>query len=334
MNNRENSNKGKNNHTENDNQGENNFDTSEDNLTESDEKLELELELEQELEPKKEAYSQQQGTILSHIAEIRKRLIYIILIFACCSFIAYSVAEQIFNFMQQPLVKAFATNNIIDKKIIATELTETFFTYIKIAILCGFLLSTPFIIWHIYAFLKPGLYKREEILIVPFLLASPILAFAGAIFAFYFIMPLAYNFLVQFATQAPEIIAETTTKSATATTSSTTAITEQATSMLANSMPIIYEIRVKKYFDISLRIIFAFAISFQLPLILLLLLKFKVISVEGLKKFRKYALVIMLTIAAILTPPDVISQIGLTIPLYLLYEATIAIWQKTPPNKR
>ncbi|MDB2414676.1 twin-arginine translocase subunit TatC [Rickettsiales bacterium] len=230
--------------------------------------------------------------IYEHLAELKKRLlrsfVFLFLAFAVC----YLFAEQIYDFLVQPLADIYGNQN--GKRLIYTGLTEAFFTYMKVSFYAALFISFPVIAWQIYMFVAPGLYKNEKKVFLPFLIATPILFVMGGALVYYFIFPLAWSFFLSF---------------------------EQIGS--AGSLPIQLEARVSEYLSLVIQLIFAFGIAFQLPVLLTLLAKANIITAKGLAKMRKYAIVGIVAFAAVLTPPDVISQIGLAIPMWLLYEFSI-----------
>lgn len=243
-------------------------------------------------------------SITSHLLELRVRLIYSIAAWIIATIICYNYVNEIMYWLTTPLAKAY--NSPESKRLIFTSLPEAFLTYVKLALISGFFFSFPIIVWQMYRFIAPALYKKEKKSVIPFLIAAPCLFYAGAALAYFYIFPKAWEFFVSF-----EII-NTPSK---------------------NSLPIELEAKLSEYLSLISGIIIAFGISFQLPLILLLLIKAKIIDVKFLIKSRKYAVIILLIFAAILTPPDIISQIGLFIALYSLYEATILIGIFMTKNK-
>ena len=177
---------------------------------------------------------------------------------------------------------------------IFTALHETFITYLKVAFFTSMFISSPIILTQIWKFVAPGLYKNEKSALLPYLIATPILFLLGGMLVYYLIMPLAIKFFLSFET------------------------TSQIT-----TLPIELEAKVNEYLSLIMRLIFAFGISFQLPVLLSLLARVGFIDSEYLKKRRKYVIIIIFIAAAILTPPDPITQIGLGIPLLILYELSI-----------
>ena len=233
------------------------------------------------------------NSFTSHFVELRSRLIKSILFILIIFVISYTFAEQIYNFLVEPYANA-VKNDLQPRRLIFTALHETFITYLKVAFFSAFFLGSPILLIQIYKFIAPGLYKNEKKALLPYLIFTPILFLFGGLLVYYLIMPLAIKFFLSF-----ESIGTNT------------------------SLPIQLEAKVNEYLSLIMRLIFAFGISFQLPILLNLLAKIGVVNSSYLKKTRRYVIVIIFTVAAILTPPDPITQIGLAIPLLLLYELSI-----------
>lgn len=234
--------------------------------------------------------------LVAHIRELRTRLIYALSAWLASTLLVYMVAEQLFLFLARPLAEA--THSETASQLIFTNLTEVFFTYLKISLLGGFFLALPVILFQFYRFLAPGLYASEKLAIGPYLWLGPMLFAAGAAFAYYVIFPLAWAFFLSFELPPAE------------------------SGIAISLLP-----KVNEYLSLVLHIICAFGLAFQLPIILALLVQLGVLTAQKLANGRRYAIVLIFVVAAIITPPDVISQIGLAMPLLLLYEATI-LWAR------
>lgn len=235
----------------------------------------------------------QEMSLIEHLTELRNRMMIaagaIIVGFLAC----YFFAEQIYGFLVRPLANELGE----DRRMIYTGLAEVFFTYIKVAFFAGAFLAFPVVAIQFYRFIAPGLYKREKHAFLPFLIATPILFFLGGAMVYFVIMPLAWKFFLSF--EVPQAG--------------------------ATGLAIQLEAKVSEYLNLVMKLIFAFGLAFQLPVALTLMARVGIVSAAGLAKQRKYAIVIVFIVAAILTPPDIISQIGLGIPIILLYEISIVL---------
>ena len=233
------------------------------------------------------------STITDHLKELRTRLLKSVIFLFIAFIFCYIFADKIYSFLLDPYVQA-VKDDPIERRMIFTALHETFLTYLKLAFFSSFCLSFPIIIIQIWKFIAPGLYKDEKLALMPFLIATPILFILGGMLVYYLIMPLAIKFFLSFETTAT-----------------------------ISGLPIQLEAKVNEYLSLVTKLIFAFGLSFQLPVLLTLLGKVGFLNSESLKKRRKYVIVMIFATAAILTPPDPITQIGLALPLLLLYELSI-----------
>ena len=233
------------------------------------------------------------SSFVGHLTELRSRLlksfVFLIFVFLFC----YFFSTEIYRFLVQPYSNAVITNEL-DRRLIFTALHEAFLTYLKVAFFAALFISSPVFLTQIWKFIAPGLYKNEKQALLPYLIATPVLFILGGCLVYYLIMPLAIKFFLSF-----ESVAQ------------------------PGAIAIQLEAKVNEYLSLIMRLIFAFGISFQLPIILSLLARVGVGDSEYLRLRRKYVVVIIFAIAAVLTPPDPITQIGLALPLLLLYELSI-----------
>ncbi|MBC7521654.1 MAG: twin-arginine translocase subunit TatC [Sandarakinorhabdus sp.] len=234
--------------------------------------------------------------LLDHLIELRNRLLKCVLAFVVCFGIAFTFADRVFGFLVQPLVKAYGTG--VTGRLIYTKLYEAFFVEIKVAAFAALCMAFPIIANQLWAFVAPGLYKKEKRAFLPFLIATPVLFTMGAALAYYVVMPTAFRFFLGFQSS-----------------SAITGITQEA-------LPAMGE-----YLDLVMNMILGFGVAFLLPVLLMLLERAGIVTRTQLKNGRRYAIVGAFAIAAVLTPPDVWSQFALAIPLVLLYEISIiGIW--------
>ena len=237
--------------------------------------------------------SNKETGFISHLTELRQRLInsiiFLAILFVCC----YIFSDHIYGFLVEPYANAVKDDGT-ERRLFFTALQETFLTYLKVSFFAAFFATSPFILIQIWKFIAPGLYKHEKKAIMPYLILTPILFFLGGMLVYYLIMPLAIKFFLSF----------------------------ESTGASTN-LPIQLEAKVNEYLSLVMKLIFAFGISFQLPVVLSLLARIGVVDSDFLRTRRKYVVVIIFAAAAILTPPDPITQIGLAIPLLILYELSI-----------
>ena len=238
---------------------------------------------------------QKDTSFVGHLVELRERLIHSIIFLFILFAVSYFFSEKIYSFLVNPYAEAVKESNL-DRRLIFTALQETFLTYLKVSFFTAFFFTSPYILMQIWKFIAPGLYDHEKSAIMPYLIITPILFLLGGMLVYYLVMPLAIEFFLSF-----ESVAN------------------------SGSIAIELEAKVNEYLSLIMRLIFAFGISFQLPVILSLLARINVIDSTYLKKRRKYVIVIIFAVAALLTPPDPITQIGLALPLLILYELSIFV---------
>ncbi len=236
---------------------------------------------------------EQSGSFVGHLTELRTRLIRSFLFLLFSFIVCYIFSEEIYDFLVKPYSNAIIENNL-DRRLIFTALHEAFLTYLKVAFFASFFITSPILLSQLWKFIAPGLYKNEKKALLPYLILTPILFIFGGMLVYYLIMPLAIKFFLTF-----ETVADT------------------------SSIAIQLEAKVNEYLSLIMRLIFAFGISFQLPVVLSLLARVGFLDSKYLKTRRKYVIVIIFAVAAILTPPDPITQIGLALPLLILYELSI-----------
>jgi len=240
--------------------------------------------------------------LIEHLTELRSRLIKSVLAFLVGMVVCFTIWNSIFNFLTYPLCSAMMERGQADCGLILIKLQEGFFVAISISFLGGFMLAFPYIAFQMWRFVAPGLYKNEKGAFLPFLLASPFMFFLGAAFAFWVVTPLAFDFFLGF--QQPGSLGQS----------------EDGESGIA---AIAFQGSAQEYLSLTIKFIVAFGLCFQLPVLLTLMGKVGLVSSDGLKTVRKYAVVGILVMAAIVTPPDVITQVILFVVVYGLYELSI-----------
>jgi sec-independent protein translocase protein TatC len=230
--------------------------------------------------------------LIEHLIELRNRLMWsaaaILLAFLVC----YQFKVSIYRFLAYPLAQIFAGEP--DRKMIFTGLTEAFFTYIKVSFWAAICVSFPVVAIQIWKFIAPGLYKTEKRAFFPYLVATPVLFGMGASLAYFVVIPYAFRFFLSFETPGGD-----------------------------GSLPIVSEPKVNEYLSLVMTLLLAFGVAFQLPVLLTLMARAGLITSQGLISKWRYAFVAMFAVAAVLTPPDIVSQCSLAIPLILLYFVSI-----------
>ena len=240
--------------------------------------------------------------LIEHLTELRSRLIKSVLAFLVGMVVCFTIWNSIFNFLTYPLCSAMMERGQADCGLILIKLQEGFFVAISISFLGGFMLAFPYIAFQMWRFVAPGLYKNEKGAFLPFLIASPFMFFLGAAFAFWVVTPLAFDFFLGF--QQPGSLGQS----------------DDGESGIA---AIAFQGSAQEYLSLTIKFIVAFGLCFQLPVLLTLMGKVGLVSSDGLRTVRKYAVVGILVMAAIVTPPDVITQVILFVVVYGLYELSI-----------
>ncbi len=231
--------------------------------------------------------------LLEHLGELRQRLIRAFVALIVLFFISYFFAEDIYGFLVQPLADILNESGG-NRRLIYTALHEAFFTYIKVAFFTALFVGFPYMSVQIWKFIAPGLFRDEKRAFLPFLIATPILFFMGGSLVYYLIFPVAWKFFLSFEAAA-----------------------------IGDGLAIQLEAKVDEYLSLVMRLIFAFGLCFELPVLMTLLARVGLVTAAGMRAKRKYAIVAAFVAAAILTPPDVISQVGLALPTIGLYEISI-----------
>lgn len=250
--------------------------------------------------------------LIEHLAELRKRLIRAMIAFIIGMMICFTVATPIFNFLTQPLCQQLAQRGQ-DCDLIFISPQEGFFVAVKVSLLGGLFLSFPIIAYQLWRFVAPGLYRSEKGAMLPFLVASPFMFAIGAAFAFYVVTPLAYDFFLGFQQFGAE--------------------GEAVTPEVGAPLSVVFQGSAQEYLNLTMKFIVSFGLCFQLPVLLTLLGKAGLVSSRGLADVRKYAVVGILVLAALVTPPDVITQLILFTVVYGLYEVSIFLVRRVEKKR-
>lgn len=241
--------------------------------------------------------------LFDHLAELRTRLLWSVLVMTAASIVAYVFVKDIYGFLVKPLADAMGPGD--SQRLIYTNLTEAFFTYVKVSAFAGAFVTFPFIAVQIWKFVSPGLFMHEKKTLLPFLIGAPLLFFCGGALVYFLVLPLAFRFFLSFQSSADQTV-----------------------------LPVMLEARVGDYLDLIMLLIFAFGLCFQMPIVMGLLGRAGVVTPSMLASKRRYAIVVIFILAAFLTPPDIISQVCLAVPLIGLYEMSILLVKYMQNNKK
>ena len=227
-----------------------------------------------------------QETFISHLIELRDRLLRAIIAVVVALLVLFPFAKDIYAVLAAPLVKVLPAGATM----IATDVTGTFLVPLKVTLMAAFLVALPYVLWQMWAFVAPGLYQHEKKLAVPVILSSFVFFLIGMAFAYYVVFPVAFGFFAGYAPAGVQMMTD-----------------------------------IDKYLSFVLTMFIAFGVTFETPVVVIVLVRLRVVTLAQLKAIRSYVIVGAFVIGAIFTPPDVISQLLLAIPLWLLYELGVLL---------
>ena len=247
-----------------------------------------------------------QMPLLDHLVELRRRLLYFAVALVAAFGLCFAVSDHIYRFLAEPLAEVLLQHGMAEdqRRMIFTDLTEVFLTYVKVAFFAAAFITCPVLLTQVWLFTAPGLYRTERRVMAPFLLASPVLFLLGAALAYYGVFPLAWQFFLSFEVQQAG----------------------------PGNLPIELEAKVNEYLGLVMKLIFAFGLFFQLPVLMTLLARTGLATADGMAAKRKYAIIGVFVLAAIFTPPDPVSQIALALPIIALYE--VSVWMARLVERR
>jgi len=271
----------------------------------------------------KEEIDDSAAPLVEHLAELRNRLIWSVVAFLVAMIAAFPFAKAILGFLLHPIEQAMRELGNANPIMQYTAPQELLFTYFHISAVAGLALSFPVIAYQLWRFVAPGLYRSEKQAFLPFLIASPLLFILGACFAQYIVTPMAMKFFLGFA-DLPSIVSATLSAMQGLSADGTSTTGAATTGAVPHEgIDIVFQGKVDETLAISLKLIMAFGLCFQLPVLLTLMGKAGLVSAKGLAGMRKYAIVLIMLVAALVTPPDVMSQLILFFAVYPLYEVSI-----------
>jgi len=224
--------------------------------------------------------------LTSHLQELRKRLVLSFIAVGVGFVICYAFSENLFAILSQPLLKMMPSGGTL----IFTSVAEAFFTYMKVAFIAGIILTSPFVLFQVWAFVAPGLYRHEKRYVIPFVVAGSFFFVLGILFAYFVAIPVGFKFLLGYATD------------------------------FIKPMP-----SMKEYLSFSIKFLLVFGLVFEFPVVLVLLARIGVVDAKTMARHRKYAILLIFVFAAVMTPPDIVSQLLMAIPLMGLYELSILL---------